>query len=180
MNETWKAVVGWEGDYEVSDLGRVRGVSRVVGDRRKMLVKGQVLVPHVAGGSCSTKRYLGVLLYRNGKRLCVFIHRLVLDAFFGPCPDGMEACHNDGDRCNNSVGNLRWDTRSNNSKDKVRHGTMLVGEHHPHSRLKACEVLAIRKWHKAGVAQRAIGRMFKMHSAKINDIVHRRTWKCLP
>jgi len=50
------------------------------------------------------------------------VHRLVLEAFAGPCPDGMEACHGDGDPTNNRRLNLRWDTRSSNQLDTVRHG----------------------------------------------------------
>ena len=53
----------------------------------------------------------------------VHIHRLVLEAFVGPCPAKMEACHNDGVRLNNRLSNLRWDTRSANVKDAYRHGT---------------------------------------------------------
>lgn len=51
------------------------------------------------------------------------VHRLVLEAFVGPCPEGMEGCHGDGDPTNNSLGNLRWDTATSNQLDKVRHGT---------------------------------------------------------
>ncbi len=53
----------------------------------------------------------------------MFAHRAVLLAFVGPCPEGMEACHNNGDPLDNRVENLRWDTRSNNTLDKVAHGT---------------------------------------------------------
>lgn len=49
------------------------------------------------------------------------VHRLILEAFVGPCPEGMEACHNDGDRGNNRLNNLRWDTRSANMADRFRH-----------------------------------------------------------
>lgn len=52
-----------------------------------------------------------------------YVHRLVLEAFVGPCPFGMEGCHNDGDPTNNNLVNLRWDTHKNNEKDKIKHGT---------------------------------------------------------
>src|SRR5699024_6464865 len=50
------------------------------------------------------------------------VHRLVLEAFVGPCPDGMEACHWDDDKTNNHVSNLRWATQSDNMHDRVRNG----------------------------------------------------------
>jgi hypothetical protein len=59
--------------------------------------------------------------YRNFKLL---VARLVLGGFVGPCPPGQEACHENGDRSDNRLTNLRWDTPSNNNLDKHRHGTM--------------------------------------------------------
>lgn len=77
------------------------------------------------------RRFVG--LYRNGKRSHVYIAPLVLTLFTGPRPDGLECCHWDGDPSNNSLSNLRWDTRSANHMDKRRHGTSgrkLVGREH--------------------------------------------------
>jgi HNH endonuclease len=51
------------------------------------------------------------------------VHTLVLQAFVGPCPAGMEACHYDGDKANNKLGNLRWDTKRANELDAIRHRT---------------------------------------------------------
>ena len=51
-----------------------------------------------------------------------YIHRLVLEAFVGPCPEGMETCHNNGVRTDNRLENLRWDTSSANNDDIVKHG----------------------------------------------------------
>lgn len=63
------------------------------------------------------------MLSRNGATKRQWVHRLVLSAFTGPCPPGMECCHNDGDPSNNRPENLRWDTRSSNARDKRVHGT---------------------------------------------------------
>jgi hypothetical protein len=49
------------------------------------------------------------------------VHRLVLEAFVGPCPDGMECCHEDGDSTNNRVDNLRWDTHEANVRERLEH-----------------------------------------------------------
>lgn len=58
---------------------------------------------------------------RDGRRT-QFVHRLVLLAFVGPCPDGAECCHADDDSSNNHLYNLRWDTHSANHHDLVRNG----------------------------------------------------------
>ncbi len=59
----------------------------------------------------------------SGKTCTRYVHRLVLEAFVGPCPPGMVACHYDGNSANNAVSNLRWDTQAGNIADKKRHGT---------------------------------------------------------
>lgn len=64
--------------------------------------------------------------YVDGKFRSFAVHRLVLDAFVGPCPEGMEGCHNNGDPWDNRVENLRWDTHRNNMRDSMRHGTFVI------------------------------------------------------
>jgi hypothetical protein len=65
-------------------------------------------------------KYLGFTLAdQSGKLRPVYLHRLVAENFYGPPPEGMECCHNDGDRLNNSLWNLRWDTHAANEADKV-------------------------------------------------------------
>ena len=114
--ETWMPVMGFEGFYEVSDMGRVRSVDRVTNDGRH--VKGVLRKPKPSGKT----GHLWLPLWRDGASKGVTIHRLVLEAFIGSCPKGMEGCHNDGDPSNNRLDNLRWDTRSENTRDAIRHG----------------------------------------------------------
>lgn len=107
--ESWRPIIGFEGLYEVSDHGRVRNART-----------NYVLSPYVLRDG-----YLQVTLPRLGevRRKNWPVHRLVLAAFAGPCPDGMEGCHNDGNRTHNTLGNLRWDTHSGNAADSLLHGT---------------------------------------------------------
>lgn len=121
MTERWLPVPGFEGRYEVSDQGRVRSLPRVVATRRR----GQT-VTHIPGrilkGSLSSYRYLEVRLHKDGVATVRRVHRLVLEAFVGPCPEGMEGCHNDDNTLNNQLPNLRWDTHAENNRDQVRRG----------------------------------------------------------
>lgn len=116
----WLPVPGWEGNYEVSDEGDVRSLDRVVTlpNGQKRSYKGKLLKPTV-----NRLGYPMVVLSRPGEQRTMKVHRLVLTAFVGPCPDGMEACHNNGDRGDARLENLRWDTHSNNQYDRRRHGT---------------------------------------------------------
>jgi len=122
--EEWRAVVGFEGRYEVSSMGRMRSLgrtetfNRLLNNGRRGDVtrtkKTKLLV-----GSLGSNGYLTVRL--KGKTFT--IHRLVLTAFVGARPEGQAACHNDGKSTNNTLSNLRWDTYQANNMDRARHGT---------------------------------------------------------
>lgn len=126
MTEQWKPIPGWEGLYEVSTLGQVRGVDRIDASGRRWIGKMRRPKPHGRG-------YKQVVLWRGGRPSGFGIHRLVLEAFVGPAPEGMQGCHNDGNPGNNSLANLRWDTPSANQLDSVAHGT------HSHARKTHCK-----------------------------------------
>jgi len=115
--EHWVPVPGYENSYEVSDLGRIRSIGRWATSGPRRFLAGRLLSPNIKS------RYVSVNLYRDGMPRTAAVHRLVLAAFVGPCPEGQEGCHNDGNPMNNRLTNLRWDTRSGNMLDKVKHGT---------------------------------------------------------
>jgi hypothetical protein len=91
-------------------------------------------------------KYPKVALQRDGTRKSFHrrVHRLILEAFVGPCPEGMEACHEDGDPSNNRPSNLRWDTKLANKADMIRHGRSTRGERDGMAKLSEEDVVAIR------------------------------------
>ena len=113
--EEWRAVVGYEGAYEVSNLGGVRSLARLSTAGRR--VHGKELYPSAAASG-----HLYVTLRKDGNKRKVGTHVLVLEAFVGPRPDGMDACHWNDNPADNAVHNLRWGTRSENILDQVRNG----------------------------------------------------------
>lgn len=118
--EEWRAVVGFEGLYEVSNLGRVRSLGHSVLDSTgKIQYKvGQIRKPQTNRGG-----YAVVGLHRAGsKTVLTTVHKMVALAFIGPRPLNHEVCHGDGDRKNNSATNLRWGTGSENAADRTAHG----------------------------------------------------------
>lgn len=111
--ERWKPVPGFDG-YEVSDLGRVRSCYT----RERVL-----------RGSTSAAGYIYISLRRAGVTHRRTAHRLVMDAFVGPCPAGMEIRHfPDNDRSNNALSNLSYGSRSQNACDRHIHGTMSLAK----------------------------------------------------
>ncbi len=122
--------------------------------------------------------YFLIGINANGKQATTSVHRLVLEAFIGPCPDGMEACHNNGNRADNRSTNLRWDTRKNNHSDKDRHGTAQKGTNHGCAKLTWAEVAEIRSSYATRqFTQRELARRFNMSQTNIRRIVNGRIWK---
>lgn len=121
MTETWKDIPGFEGRYQVSDRGNVRGLDREIVDTtgKRRIIKGVTLRPAKAKRS----EHRHVILRKEGKSYTRKVHQLVLQAFVGPCPEGMVVCHNNGRAGDNRLENLRYDTPSGNMFDRVKHGT---------------------------------------------------------
>jgi hypothetical protein len=116
--EEWRAVVGYEGLYEVSDQGRVRSLERKVPRGSSMMqVRGKILSP-----APDTSGHLHVGLSRLGHRTSVPVHKMVMMAFVGPRPEGKVTRHLDGDHRNNCLTNLVYGTHRENMIDIVRHG----------------------------------------------------------
>ena len=113
--ESWLAVVGYDGKYEVSDQGRVRSLARLDGRGRRK--RERILSPRRAHSG-----HLCVALYADGVRRDYQMHFLVLMAFIGPRPKGMDGCHWNDVPNDNRLENLRWDTRSANALDCIRNG----------------------------------------------------------
>ena len=182
MNEIWLGVVGLEGRYEVSDFGRIRSLPRLVKNRYGLVnYKGyKYLKPYPSGIKNSRGSYhLHLRLYdENLKVLHKTIHRLVLEAFVGPCPDGMQCCHNDGDPTNNHVENLRWDTAKENMKDRERHGRHDKGSSSVKAKLTESDIPVIRRLlMRPDRSMNAIAVRYKVNVATIRDIRDGKTWK---
>ena len=131
MKEVWKDCVGWESFYEISSLGNVRSKKRPVPTTLGITTRGGINLKKLIART----GYECVNLTGGGKRKQEHVHTLVLCAFVGPRPEGHQCCHNDGNRTNNMLSNLRWDSIKNNHADKKKHGTHQIGSKNPTARL---------------------------------------------
>lgn len=124
MSELWAPVPGYVGKYEVSSLGRVRSLDRVVdvrGPSKRRLVQGRVLKPKYA--PCG---YLQVALSVENAPRYVYIHTLVCEAFIGPRPTkSHQVDHVNADRTDNRLSNLRWVTVKENHANPITRGRFL-------------------------------------------------------
>lgn len=151
--EQWRPVVGYEGLYEVSDQGRIWS--------------------HISN------RYLKLSIANTGyhqvnlKNSIKHVHRLVLEAFVGPCPESHEGCHANGNRIDNRLCNLRWDTRKGNMSDAIKHGTTNRGGKAKNSKLNKDLVLRIKSSTKSN---REIAKEFNISREHARDIRLGKRW----
>ena len=114
--EIWKPISGYEGFYEVSNLGRIRSLERIVecSDGRKRKIKDRTLK-----GSSYSGGYSGVTLHKDGCAKFVNIHRIVAEAFVPNPLEKEEVNHKDENPSNNHASNLEWVTH----KENLNYGT---------------------------------------------------------
>ena len=165
MAEIWKDIPGYEGLYQVSDTGKVRHLPRVTQDGRQV---GMRMLRRQRSDKYGHK--IVALADREGNVSRRFVHRLVLLAFVGPCPEGLEVCHNDGRGWNNRLENLRYDTRSSNQIDCVKQGK------NNFAKLNEESVRAIRKGFEEGVSAINLGKQFGVSREAIYNVVKRKTY----
>ena len=156
-------IVGFDGDYAVSSCGRVWS-------KKSGAWKELKRTPDNNG-------YLHVSLCRFGKVRNYTVHRLVLEAFVGPRPDGMEARHLNGRKNDNRAFNLAWGTRSENEFDKQRHGNGSRGSGNPSAKLTEDDVKSIRTRLDRGERQHEIGSKFGVCRAAVGAIKTRKNWR---
>lgn len=169
--EVWRAVLGYERLYEVSNMGRVRSLTRIVPHSRygKQIIYGRVLRPGVSSGG-----YYSVCLRRDGKAKTFAVYRLVALAFCPRDSEFLEVRHLDGDQKNDKASNLKWGTRSENMNDRIAHGTdrNVLKTHCPQGHeyrgenlrftaqggrvCKSCAVAATRRWREKNSIEKKV------------------------
>jgi hypothetical protein len=160
--EIWKPVV--EGRYLVSNLGHIRSAFQKKGTWEGRNLKG----------SLQSRGYLRIHCNELGKDF--YIHRLVAEAFFGPCPEGYEVNHIDGNKANNAVENLEYCTRGENVRHSVITGLALRGTKNGNAKITEDTVREIRRRCALGESQRLVGLDYGLQQMQISRIVRRERW----
>lgn len=155
--EVWRSVVGWP-NYKISSHGRVRGPR-------------SDLVPSLNFG------YQIVSLVKDGKATNRRVHQLVLEAFVGQKPfDNAIAAHNDGDKSNNKICNLRWATNTDNQRDRERHNTRYRGSAVKHAKLKEADIPNIAARARSGENYSEIAKDYGVSISTISLIKRGKIW----
>lgn len=120
---------------------------------------------------------LRVQLCKDGERKLAFVHHLVLNAFVGPKPSGLEACHRNDNPFDNTLPNLRWDTHTANMQDSIRNGSRPRGEMNPSAKLTDDGAATVRRLLASGVGVRETARRLDMNSGTISRLNTGKTWR---
>lgn len=172
--EVWRPIEGFPG-YEVSSYGNVRCFVPFGPHTGRLLETPRAIVFQETHG------YWRVSLWRDRKGYKRFVHRLVLEAFVGPCPKGMETRHLDGDGHNNRLDNLAWGTKTENASDRVEHGTHHLGSGHPRAKISEETAASIKRDLELGPERRGLCReiadRYGTTLAIVHNIKYRTCWK---
>ena len=165
QSKEWKSILDYP-DYKISNFGDVLSF------KKKHGLNGKMMADRISGNG-----YLMVTLWNKRGKLSFHIHRLVLEHFGPPQPSlKHECCHNDGDRINNHISNLRWGTRKENFADKNIHGTSPRGENNGHAKLTKNEVSRIKKLYRQRFGPTAIAGVYGVSPQLVCDIGKGRRW----
>lgn len=170
--EVWKWVPGYEGHYAVSNQGRVRS------HKDQTEVTGATVMPQrVLKQRLNSNGRPCVNLHMDGEKKTHRVHRLVLEAFTGPPPSGMEASHLNGDPTDNRFENLMWETHAENERRKEGHGILNSGRHNPCAKLDAEAAKEIRlRYASENKTQADLAREYEVSPSLVHQIVHGDAW----
>ncbi len=171
--EIWKDIPDYEGLYQISNWGQILS-----------LIKWRKTYKRILRPSTGKYGYLIVHLFKNRQSKKFFVHRLVLGTFVGPCPDGMECCHKDGNAKNNHINNLEWNTHKENVKHQILHKTLKipigyqVGSRQWNSKLNELQARIIKYLLKTNyLTQNEIAKIFNVSKDTIYLIKKEKSWK---
>lgn len=171
-NENWRDIPGYEGLYQVSDLGNVKSLNRIVKHSTSgyLTLKEKLLKPRK---STQDRKYVDLNKNKITKRF--YIHTLVAQTFIGERPEGYDICHISGDNQDNRLVNLRYDTKGQNQIDIYRQGSK-----HGLGKLSLEQVLEIRQLYSTGdYTHYELAEKYNVSQSTTQRVVNRKSFQWL-
>ncbi len=169
--EKWKQIEGFEKQYMVSNMGRVKSLKRLVQGMYGKRVLPQCLL------RLTYEQYVSVSLTHNNKKYKRKVHRLVATAFIANPYNLPIVNHLKGNKYDNRASELEWSTHKNNSLHSFRIGLQSnKGEKHPGAKLNMQKVSEIKEMIKNGISQNKIAEKYQVHNTLISLIKNNKVW----
>lgn len=163
-------ITGYEGLYDVSNLGRVRSYHNFGFKRRDN--------PRMMNPTKERYGYLQLTLCKNTVHEQIKVHQIVARAFLPPNPGGMQIDHVNGVKTDNRVDNLEWVTPKENTLRSVKTGLKPKGERHWRHKLTKLQVDEIRSLYKTGnYTHRSLGEIFGVSHSVVGNVIRNQTWR---
>lgn len=177
----WADIPTYEGLYQVSMMGNVRSLDRLVTDEcnggvRTRWFPGRPIMPQ---RNCRTG-YWYVMLQKNGVRKNVTLHRLVAKVFLANPENKPEVHHKREPKTNNRASNLKWVTTAEHHALTVVLGQQTKGSRHGMSKLNEPQVTKIRQLAKQGQTRKEVAALFNVSTDMVGRIVRRQNWTHIP
>ena len=173
--EIWKAIEGYEGIYEVSNIGRLKSLDKI----RNHPHTGPSFHPgKILSRKSSNNTYTKINLFKEGISKSFPIHRLVANAFVPNSFNKPFVNHINGIKNDNRAINLEWATQSENIQHAFDNGLCKTGESHYNNKLTSVQIMAIRRLYSINpkFKRRAVARKLQVSHSTINSIVNKASW----
>ncbi len=175
IQEIWKDIIGYEGLYQISNLGRVKVMAR----NKNVWQASYISKEKVLKQNLSTSGYYQVALQENNISKHFKVHRLVAIAFIPNPENKPQVNHINGIKTDNRLENLEWATASENRQHAFDIGLNKRGEKHYSTKFTDNDVLDIKERLKKGESCTSISMLYKVHRKTISHIKNNITWKHL-
>jgi hypothetical protein len=170
MEETWKDIVGYEGAYQISNLGRIKTLPRILIRRNG---SPQTIKPKIRKNTLGNNGYYTLTLQVDGKKIRTeYIHQLLAKTFIPNPENHPNVCHKNDIKTDNRLENLYWGTRKDNAEDSVRNGRHV----NTGAVLTIEKVREIRTLLAEGFTHGELSRRFHVGITAISNIKLGKTW----
>ncbi len=174
IQEIWKDIIGYEGLYQISNLGRIKSLPRIRNIRyRPYMTKERILTPTIGNNG-----YCYIMFQLNSVPKRYLVHRLFAIHFIPNPENKPQINHKNGIKHDNIPTNLEWCTSAENIRHSYVNGLQkpIKGEKSHNSKLKESDVLNIKEMINEGEKQSDIARIYNVTQSHISDIKHNKKW----